>query len=202
MKQEVKDMQDNYRSFTVELHDYSNEELAELFQNTNDEMYLKELMVKNSGIIIMLASGYKIPCYDMEDLIEEGYVALWKTANNYDRSRGFTFTSFLKGCVTQAYNRLYNEAVTVKRGKGLLPTSWEELEDIHKEKPTTDDHTGLEVAEFLESLKGTTKTVAELLVQGLSNGDIARALKCTPATVSYHFSRIKQAYTAYEREAV
>lgn len=196
-------MQDNYRSFTVELHDYSNEELAELFQNTNDEMYLKELMVKNSGIIIMLASGYKIPSYDMEDLIEEGYIALWKTANNYDRSRGFTFTTFLKACVTQAYNRLYNEAVTVKRGKGLLPTSWEDLEDIHKEKPTTDDHTGLEVAEFLESLKGTTKTVAELLVQGLSNGDIARTLKCTPATVSYHFSRIKQAYTtAYAREAV
>lgn len=28
MKQEVKDMQEKYRTFTVKLHDYSNEELT------------------------------------------------------------------------------------------------------------------------------------------------------------------------------
>lgn len=40
-------MQEKYRIFTVELHDYSNEELAELFQSTQAEECLVELMQKN-----------------------------------------------------------------------------------------------------------------------------------------------------------
>lgn len=51
MKQEEKDMQEKYRIFTVELHDYTNEELVEFFQSTQKEEYLKELMTKNKGII-------------------------------------------------------------------------------------------------------------------------------------------------------
>lgn len=34
-------MKENCRSFTVELHDYTNEELVEFFQSTQKEEYLK-----------------------------------------------------------------------------------------------------------------------------------------------------------------
>lgn len=54
-------MKENCRSFTVELHDYTNEELVEFFQSTQKEEYLKELMVKNRGIIHIIATTYSIP---------------------------------------------------------------------------------------------------------------------------------------------
>lgn len=60
-------MKENCRSFTVELHDYTNEELVEFFQSTQKEEYLKELMVKNRGIIHIIATTYSIPAYDIED---------------------------------------------------------------------------------------------------------------------------------------
>ncbi len=193
-------MQENYRYFTVELHDYTNEELVEIFQSTQKEAYLKELMVRNKGIIWNIASTYRIPVYDMEDLMEIGYIALWEATKNYDKSRGYAFTSALKGFVRQQYNRLYDEAYRKKRGGGEISASWDELEEINKERYSYDDHSDLYVADFLKALTGTAKQVAELLLDGVSKGDIAKALSCTPATVSYYVKRIQIAYTAYAGE--
>ncbi len=193
-------MQEKYRIFIVELHSYSNEELVELFQSTQKEEYLKELMVRNSGIIRTIAGSYSIPVYDMEDLMEIGYIALWEATKHFDKARGYTFTSALKGFVRQQYNRLYNEAYREKRGGGEISASWDELEEINKERYSYDDHSDLYVADFLKALTGTAKQVAELLLDGVSKGDIAKALGCTGATVSYYVKRIQIAYTAYAGE--
>ena len=190
-------MQEKYRIFTVELHDYSNEELAELFQKTQAEECLVELMQKNKGIIYTIASSYKISGYDLEDLMQIGYEALWKTANHYDPSRGYAFTTCLKGFLHRELNHLYNEAKRLKRGNGVEPVSYEELEEINRERATYDDYSGLELREFIESLSGTAKAVAQMFLDGYTNGGVAEALSITPASVSYHCKRIKAAYLAY-----
>lgn len=194
-------MKENYRSFTVELHDYTNEELVEFFQSTQKEEYLKELMVKNRGIIHIIATTYSIPAYDIEDLMEIGYIALWDATKYFDKSKGFTFTTLLKSFLKQEYNRLYTEAHRVKRGGNKASViSWEELNEINKERYSYDDYSILYIADFLKVLTGTTKKVAELLLDGGTNGEIAKALSCSCATVSYHIKRIRQAYTAYMGE--
>lgn len=190
-------MQEKYRAFTVELHDYSNEELAELFQKTQDEECLVELMQKNKGVIHLIVSSYKILGYDLEDLMVIGYEALWKAANCYDPSRGYTFSTCLKGFIRRELNRLYNETKRLKRGKGVEPVSYEELEEINRERATYDDYSGLELREFIESLSGTAKAVAQMFLDGYTTGGVAEALSITPASVSYHCKRIKAAYLAY-----
>lgn len=190
-------MQENYIRFTVELHSYSNEELVELFNATQKEDYLKELMKKNSGIIRSIASSYSIPAHDMEDLMEVGYVALWDAVKHYDKERGYTFTSALKGFVRQQYNRLYDETHRAKRCNGESPVSLEELEEINKEHYSYDDYSNLFVEGFMKTLAGSTKKVAELLLDGVSKGDIAKVLGCTGATVSYYIKRLQKAYTEY-----
>lgn len=197
MKQEVKDMQEKYRIFTVELHNYSNEELAELFQSTQAEECLVELMQKNKGIIYTIASSYKISGYDMEDLMAVGYEALWRAADNFDNSKGYTFSNWIKVHLRQALNRLYTEAKRKKRWNGSEPTSFEELAEINRERATYDDYSGLELREFIESLSGTAKAVAQMFLDGYTNGGVAEALSITPASVSYHCKRIKAAYLAY-----
>lgn len=193
-------MQDNYRRFTVKLHNYTNEELVEFFRSTQKEEYLKELMVRNKGIIYIIASTYSIPSYDIEDLMEVGYIALWDATKHYDKEKGCTFTTALKGFVKQRYNTLYNEAYRLKRGKGEKPISYDELEDINQERSSCDDYSNLFIADFLKALTGTTKQVAELLLNGFSKLDIAKAVGCTPATISYHTKKIQLAYTTYAGE--
>ncbi len=190
-------MQEKFRAFTVELHDYSNEELAELFQKTQEEECLVELMQKNKGLIYTIASNYKISGYDADDLMQAGYVALWKTANHYDPSRGYAFTTCLKGFLHRELNRLYNEAKRLKRGKGAEPVSYEELAEINKERFSEDDYSGIYLDEFISTLSDTTHKVASLILEGLNNGEIAKALGIAPASVTYHFKRIKAAYLAY-----
>ena len=190
-------MQEKYRTFTVKLHDYNNEEIAELFQKTQAEECLIELMQKNKGIIYIIASSYKIPNYDADDLMAIGFEALWKAANHYDPSRGYAFTSCLKGFLHKELNRLYNEAKRLKRGKGVEPVSYEALAEINKERFSEDDYSGLYLDEFLSTLSDTTHKVASLILEGLTNGEIAKALGIAPASVTYHFKRIKAAYITY-----
>lgn len=195
-------MQEKYRIFTVELHNYSNEELAELFQSTQAEECLVELMQKNKGIIYTIASSYKISGYDMEDLMAVGYEALWRAADNFDNSKGYTFSNWIKVHLRQALNRLYTEAKRKKRWNGSEPTSFEELAEINKEKALEDDRSYLYLEEFLNTLTGSTLKVAQLLIDGFSKSDVARALGIAPASVTYHIQRIAKAYTLYSGEAV
>lgn len=190
-------MQEKYRAFTVELHDYTNEELAELFQKTQAEECLVELMQKNKGIIYTIASSYKISGYDTEDFVAVGYEVLWKAANHYDPSRGYAFTTCLKGFLHRELNHLYNEAKRLKRGKGVEPVSYEELAEINRERFSEDDYSGIYLDEFLSTLSDTTHKVASLILDGLTNGEIAKALGIAPASVTYHYKRIKAAYLTY-----
>lgn len=194
-------MQENYIECTVKLQGLTNEELVSEYQKTHSEEYLKMLMFNNKGLIVILASSYSIPDYDLEDLLEEGYIALWKAADNYDPSRGYTFTTALRGFIQQTYNRLYANAHRAKRGGGEKPLSWEELEDINKEQSYTDDYTALAIDEIVGALTGITKSVAALLIGGLSKGEVAKALGITAASVSYHVKKIQKVYIAY-KEAV
>ncbi len=193
-------MQEKYRIFTVELHDYTNEELVEFFQSTQKEEYLKELMVRNRGIIYNVAVTYSIPAYELEDLMEVGYIALWEATKHYDRERGYAFSTALKGFIRQSYNRLYNEAYRKKRGAGEQAVSWEALEEIDRESYSCDDFSDLYIADFLKKLAGTTKKVAELIIEGLSKGEVAKALSCTPATINYYLKKIRVAYISYAGE--
>ncbi len=201
MKQEEKDMQEIYRKITVELHDYCNEELVELFQTTQQEVYFKELMVRNSGIIRSIAISYSIDSYfDLDDLMSIGYEELWRATKYYKNGKGAKFTTFFSKFVRQKYNRLYDSANKVKRKTDEPVLSYDNLEDINKERGEADDYSHLFISEFFKGLTGVTKEVAELLSRGFSKGDIAKALECTPATVSYYVKRIQTAYTAYAGE--
>ena len=196
-------MQENYRSFTVELHDYTNEELVAFFQTTQQEQYLKELMVRNSGIIRKIAFSYSIEsCMDMDDLMAIGYEELWRATKYYKADRGNKFITVLGAFIRQKYDRLYNYANREKRKAVESILSLEVLEDINKEHYVNDDHSNLYTAEYLKTLSGNTKKVAEILLKGFSKSEVANILGIAPASVSYHMKRLQSAYTAYTKGAV
>lgn len=186
-----------------EIKGLDTEKIIVMYQNTHNEEYLQEILKRNEGLIHQWAFDYRnIPSYGREDLEAEANIALWRAVESFDPSRGMKFTSCLKGWIKQAYNRIYNEATRAKRYDGSEPASYEELEEINLEKFTVDDYTEAEIREFIDSLAGTTQTVAVLLLEGFSKSEVARELKITPASTTYHVKRLLKSYLAFEGVAV
>ena len=102
-RQEVKDMQE-YRN----LQERTNEDLVIEYQSTHNEELFRALLEKNTGLLHIIVMDYKIPKYEIEDLLSESYIALIKAVDNFDPTRGVTFTTALKVFVRQHLNRLYN----------------------------------------------------------------------------------------------
>lgn len=185
----------------------NNEELVKLYRDSRDEVYLVELISQNTGLINILVSSYldTIPNAELEDLVSESYIPMLKAIEDFDEEQGFSFSTLLKAYVRQHLNRLYNEATRKKRFMGSLPDSIDRLQEINKDGGTeTDSSFTVEVedfkmVEFMELLNSLNLNEKEqiavnVLMSGGKKGDVAKALKCTPATANYYFKSIKKKF--------
>lgn len=179
-------LQENYKN-------YETEQLVLLYQKTHTDDALAEIIRRNAGLLHKWVQDYRnIPFYNDEDLMEEAKISCWKAVENYDPAREFTFTSCLRGYVQQCFNRLYYEVTRKKRYTGVEPASFEELEEINKEKSIDFEiFSDLEVREFLESLEGKVQEIAIHLLQGYTKSEIARHFNIKPASVTYHCRRLE-----------
>ena len=120
-RQEVKDMQE-YRK----LQERTNEDLVKEYQTTHNEDLFRALLEKNTGLLHIIVMDYRIPKYEIEDLLSESYIALIKAVDNFDPTRGVTFTTALKVFVRQHLNRLYwniqerQETLQIRGTRGIL----------------------------------------------------------------------------------
>lgn len=185
----------------------SNEELVVLYRESRNEEYLKELITQNRGLINILVGSYvnSIPNAEHEDLVSESYIPMLKAIEDFDTSLGLTFSNLLKVYVRQHLNRLYNEATRQKRFTGSLPDSLDRLQEINKEGGSETDSTftvecedisSFEFMELLSSLNLNDKeqVAVNVLMAGGTKGEVAKALKCTPATANYYFKSIRKKF--------
>ena len=197
--QEVKDMQE-YRK----LQERTNEDLVIEYQTNHNEDLFRALLEKNTGLLHIIVMDYRIPKYEIEDLLSESYIALIKAVDNFDPTRGVTFTTALKVFVRQHLNRLYTEATCQRRYNGMDPASYEELVEIHKDDVRgldCDRFTQIEVDEYLEGLEDKDRYMVTLLLMGYSLSDCAKVFHVANSSITWRIKRIRKSYTAY-REAV
>lgn len=186
------------------LKDRTNEDLVIEYQTTHNEDLFRALLEKNTGLLHIIVMDYRIPKYEIEDLLSESYIALIKAVDNFDPTRGVTFTTALKVFVRQHLNRLYNEVTCQKRYNGMDPASYEELVEIHKDDVRgldCDRFTQIEVDEYLEGLEDKDRYMVTLLLMGYSLSDCAKVFHVANSSITWRIKRIRKSYTAY-REAV
>lgn len=186
------------------LKDRTNEDLVIEYQTTHNEDLFRAVLEKNTGLLHIIVMDYRIPKYEIEDLLSESYIALIKAVDNFDPTRGVTFTTALKVFVRQHLNRLYNEVTCQKRYNGMDPASYEELVEIHKDDVRgldCDRFTQIEVDEYLEGLEAKDRYMVTLLLMGYSLSDCAKAFHVANSSITWRIKRIRKSYTAY-REAV
>lgn len=184
---------------------HKNEELVVLYRETRDEIYLQELMEKNKGLLNLLVESYvrSIPNAEREDLVSESYIPMLRAIEDFDPSLGLTFSNLLKVYVRQHLNRLYVDATRKKRYTGSTPVSYDSLVEINKEGGDVtessftiecDDISSFEFRDFLASLdfNEKEKVAVRVLMAGGTKGEVAKALKVTPATANYYFKSIRK----------
>ena len=182
------------------LKDRTNEDLVIEYQTTHNEDLFRALLEKNTGLLHIIVMDYRIPKYEIEDLLSESYIALIKAVDNFDPTRGVTFTTALKVFVRQHLNRLYNEVTCQKRYNGMDPASYEELVEIHKDDVRgldCDRITQIEVDEYLEGLEAKDRYMVTLLLMGYSLSDCAKAFHVANSSITWRIKRIRKNYTAY-----
>ena len=186
---------------------YTNEELVKRYKESGNEKFLEELINKNTPLLRLLVDPYlaTIPNSEYEDLIAESYIPMLKAIDDFDESRGLAFTTLLKAYVRQNLNRLYNEATRKKRYIGSVPASYEALTEINKEggceldsyfTVECEDVRDFEFQDLLRSLNLNERewVAVNVLMDGGTKGDVAKALNCTPATANYYFKSIKKKF--------
>lgn len=178
---------------------YETEELVAIYQSTHKEDMLQEIIRRNNGLLHKWVWDYRnIPYHSEEDLLEEATIALWQAVEHFEIDREYNFSSCLKGYIKQRFNRLYNEATRKKRYTGQEPTSWEELEEINKEKSVEFELlSDLSVKEFINALEGKVQEIAVLLFYGYSKSDVAMIFDIKPASVTYHCKRLERLAIEY-----
>lgn len=182
------------------LKDRTNEDLVIEYQTTHNEDLFRALLEKNTGLLHIIVMDYRIPKYEIEDLLSESYIALIKAVDNFDPTRGVTFTTALKVFVRQHLNRLYNEVTCQKRYNGMDPASYEELVEIHKDDVRgldCDRFTQIEVDEYLEGLEAKDRYMVTLLLMGYSLSDCAKAFHVANSSITWRIKRIRKNYAAY-----
>lgn len=185
----------------------SNEMLVRNYKESRKEEFLAELIKKNTPLLRMLVDPYlsTIPNSEYEDLISESYIPMLKAIDDFEEARGLAFITLLKVYVRQHLNRLYNEVTRKKRYNGSTAISYEALTEINTEGEceldssftvACEDITALEFTDLIRSINLNEKEqiAVNVLMNGGTKGEVAKALGCTPATANYYFKSIKNKF--------
>ena len=82
------------------VNDWSDEELV-AFAKTNDPEATHRLLTRYHYFVRMKAHSYFLAGGDGDDLIQEGYIGLYKAIRDFEPGRSTSFRSFAELCVTR-----------------------------------------------------------------------------------------------------
>ena len=148
---------------------------------------------------------HSIPNSELEDLTSEAYIPMLNAIEDFDEERGLTFSNLLKVYVRQHLSRLYNEATRQKRYNGSTSMSYESLAEINREGGSEgdtyftvecEDFNSVEFMALISSLGLNEKeqVAVNVLMAGGTKGEVAKALRCTPATANYYFKQLRKKF--------
>lgn len=141
------------------LQERTNEDLVIEYQSTHNEELFRALLEKNTGLLHIIVMDYKIPKYEIEDLLSESYIALIKAVDNFDPTRGVTFTTALSD--TSVNEKIQKDLDKLERKRTKLLEAY--LEDFISK----DDYK----AKY-EAIEGQIEEKKKLLVPVEENEDI------------------------------
>lgn len=185
----------------------TDEQLALLAQQGNSNAEL-ELFNKYRSLINKCSRGYFLIGGDIEDLVQEGMIGLYKAIKNYSADKAATFSTFASLCIRRQIQSAVRNA-SAKKNKALssaVPIMDEDSDDtgvyliadgkspdsilIHRQ-------TSQAIFEELKKLLSPLEyDVLKYYLSGLSYQQIASKTKQTKKSIDNALSRIKKKLAA------
>ncbi len=186
------------------------EELVRLAK-LGDAGAIKHLLAKYRHFVRIKATSYFIAGGDTEDLIQEGYIGLYKAIRDYRSERASCFRSFAELCVTRQIitaiktasrqkHAPLNSYVSFSYSSTRTGTEERTLADLIPSGRTSDPVQQVISSEELGSLLGCLQRLLSPLetrvlrhyLEGLSYEDIAEIIDHDTKTVDNALQRIKR----------
>ncbi len=186
----------------------SDEEFIEKIRN-GDQEYELELLSKYKDLVVKISRCYFITGGDLEDIIQEGMIGLYKAIKNYNEKKDASFKTFAVMCIKHQIqsaikksnankNKPLSSAISFQNftedGNGenmeYLPVELvldlsPEDEAIHKEEYR---HLKAKIKEILSPLEYKVLTY---YLQGYSYKEISQGLNVSSKSIDNSLSRIK-----------
>jgi RNA polymerase sporulation-specific sigma factor len=197
------------------VQEWSDEELVAMAKNGDKEAVVR-LLQRYHYFVRLKANSYFLAGGDGEDLMQEGYIGLYKAIRDYEYGRSTSFRSFAELCVTR---QIITAIKTASRQKHLplntyvsfshSPSSADfdtrTLADILPSGRTTDPVQQVISSEEVESLTDCLtrmlspleSRVLKFYLEGNSYEDIAAQIGHDTKTVDNALQRIKRKVTVH-----
>lgn len=185
----------------------TDEQLALLAQQGNSNAEL-ELFNKYRSLINKCSRGYFLIGGDIEDLVQEGMIGLYKAIKNYSAEKAATFSTFASLCIRRQIQSAVRNA-SAKKNKALssaVPIMDEDSDDTgvyliaDGESPDSiliHRQTSQAIFEELKKLLSPLEyDVLKYYLSGLSYQQIASKTKQTKKSIDNALSRIKKKLAA------
>ena len=185
----------------------TDEQLALLAQQGNSNAEL-ELFNKYRSLINKCSRGYFLIGGDIEDLVQEGMIGLYKAIKNYSADKAATFSTFASLCIRRQIQSAVRNA-SAKKNKALssaVPIMYEDSDDTgvyliaDGESPDSiliHRQTSQAIFEELKKLLSPLEyDVLKYYLSGLSYQQIASKTKQTKKSIDNALSRIKKKLAA------
>lgn len=184
----------------------SDEELTVKAQN-GDENAVNILLSKYKSMINKIARSYFLIGGDMEDIVQEGMIGLYKSIMNYKESRNASFKTFAGTCIKNQIQNAVKVASSEKNKilSSALPIMDEgsieednEMEIILPSNIPSPDYTLVEkenVKETFNQIKNSLSNlefkVLVLYLKGYSYNEISTTMNISKKSIDNALSRIK-----------
>ena len=106
----------------------------------------------NLGLVVAMAKRFRDDTVEFSELISEGNMALVRTVDKFDVSRGFKFSTYACRSILAAFSRFASKAQRLRRRQVLVTDLGSEA-SLGSQAPTTHDDRDIRAEKSLSSLK-------------------------------------------------
>lgn len=184
----------------------SDEELASFAQN-NDEMAVNTLLKKYKSLVNQIARSYFLTGGDMEDIVQEGMIGLYKAIMHFKNTKSASFKTFASTCIknqvqsavrvaSSEKNKVLSSAIPII--DQLNSDEEDEKEIIFPSDLPSPDEKLIEkesLKEIMTKIKETLSSlelkVLTLYLKGYSYNEIAKISNLNKKSIDNALTRIK-----------
>ena len=179
------------------MNDRTSDEELLLAYRSGETAAAEELLSRYKGLVRRKASGMRLLGGEMEDLLQEGMIALFLAIRSYDPARKASFATYADLLITR---KLYSVIRMSLRKKHLPLNSSVSIEEALDAPSPDQDPEDLMISEencrdleeFISaSLSPLEKEVLELALTGMSSREIAEELGKSPKTTDNALQRAR-----------